>query len=110
MKHCDFGVGLAAAEGRHEINHRLAAHPVDPLQRLGKQVLQSPGDEGAREELLRVAVLGARDTKANLPEICSELGQLVGALSHVIVWLDDFPPGRQARCCQVHGQALLRSC
>ena len=88
-------VRLAAAEGRLQLDDRLAALPRDALQRLHQQFSHAGGDIGSREELHRVLILDGCRSARHLREVCGKLCVAVGPVRHVRVGLNHLAPAWQ---------------
>jgi len=91
------GVRLAAAEVGLQLDDRITARAGEALQGVGEQVGQAVGEEGAPEELGRIAVLATAFAIMHLAQVGGELRLLVAAGSDVAVRRHDLPPGAQAR-------------
>jgi len=86
-------VGLAAAEVGLELHHRVAALAREALHAAHEQALQTLGEIGAAEELLRLLGLVRALAQVDLPEVRRELGLLVAPTRHVGVRRHDLAPG-----------------
>ena len=90
-------VGLATAEVGLELHDRVAARSRQPLHGAGQQPPQAVGEEGAAEELHRVAVLVRSFIQVDLPQIGGEFRLLILAAGDVLVWSHHLPPWLQTR-------------
>ena len=93
------GVGLAAAEGGLQLDHRLAARAVQALRHLDEQQAHALGDEGALEEGGGVLVLARRLAGAHGGDVGGELRLQEGAFEHVGMGNGDLSP-------RLHGLSL----
>src|SRR5437879_3741657 len=84
---------LAAAKVRLQLNYRITAAFAEALDRGNEQAIKAVRQEGASKELHRVPVLIYPLSEVDLPEIGRELGLLVLATGHILVWGNDFAPG-----------------
>ena len=90
-------VRLAAAEIGLQFDDRIPPCPQVGASPPIRSPLQAFGEEGAAEELGRIAY-SSEPSPCNLPEVGGELGLLVATGGHVRMWSDDFPPGLQPPC------------
>ncbi len=67
-------MGLAATEVGLQLDHRVAALAAEPAHGVEEELAQPVGEEGAAEELDRLAVLVARLVAPHLVEVDGELG------------------------------------
>ena len=86
---------FAAAEGRFELDDRLAVLAGNALQRLHQKTGHAFGHIGSGEEFHRVAVFVRSFAARDLRKVGGELGVAVAALSHVRMRFDDIAPAWQ---------------
>jgi hypothetical protein len=89
----DEGVGLAAAVGHLELQHRLAALACQPPQYVAGQRLHAEGGVGAVEEHGRLAIDRPRRAGAHAVQVGGELVQGEAALAHVVAQNAELMPG-----------------
>ena len=88
-------VGLAAAEVRLQLHHRIAAPAGQPPHGAPQQLPQPLGQVGAAEEVRRVAVFGTGRPGVHLGEIGGELRLLQVPRAHILVGDHHLPPGAE---------------
>ena len=93
MEHREERVRLTAAEGRLELDDRLAALAGQPLGHLGKQERHAFGDVRAVEEECGILVDVGRLARTDGRDVGGELRLLERAFEHVGVGNRDFTPG-----------------
>ncbi len=84
---------LAAAEVGLELDDRVAAAIGEALDAANEESAQAFGEEGASEELGRVAVLVGAFAKVHLPEVGGELSLLVTTAGDVGMGRHHLAPG-----------------
>lgn len=95
MVECQHTVRLTAAEGRLQLDDRLATLSRDTFQRLHQESPHAGGDIGSREKLHRVLILHGCRPARYLREVRGELRVAVGPIRHVRMGLDYLTPTRQ---------------
>lgn len=78
-------MGFAATEVGLQLDHRIAALAIEPLQGATQQVAHAGGDESAAVELNRIGVFGGPEPATHLIEVGGELGLLVFTGDHIRV-------------------------
>src|SRR5262249_7429614 len=99
MQNSQHGVGLAATEGRLELDNGLTTLPCEPLGYLGKEKVHSFRDKGAVVEGNGILVLAARLARIDGRDVGGELGLLERAFQNILVGNGDLSP-------RFHGHSL----
>ena len=86
-------VGLAAAKGRLQLDHRLAALAVEPLHHLDQQQAQPLRDEGALVEGGGILVLARGLAGLDGGDVGGKLRLLKGAFQDILMGCGYFAPG-----------------